>query len=91
MVNCCVKSCKNSSVNTKQCVPRVKYFRPPASNLTIQQEWRAALGIQGQLKELRVCSVHFKDYDFLDSNRLKLRMYAVPGKEIYIYNNIINI
>ena len=32
MVTCCVKFCKNRSVKTKQCVPQVKYFRPPANN-----------------------------------------------------------
>ena len=84
MVVCCVIFCKNNSINTKQSVPRVKFFGPPANNVTIQQEWRAVLGMQGQVKGGRVCSEHFKDCDFLDSNRLKLRAFAVPGIIIYI-------
>ena len=81
MVVCCVISCKNNPTNTKQLLSRVRFFRFPAKHSTNQQEWREVLGIQGQLKGLRICSEHFRDELDYATQFARSQVHSLEGDE----------
>ncbi|CAH0562764.1 unnamed protein product [Brassicogethes aeneus] len=66
MANCQVKICKNNS-KMKEPGSQIHFFRFP-KNEELREHWKKVLGLKIDLKDPRICSLHFHDCCYKEEN-----------------------